>query len=265
MTKGALIGRGRTAEIYAWGNDQIIKLFYDWCPALWAEHEVEISQVVQEAGLPVPACGGLVEVEGRRGLIYERIQGSSMLREMLAKPWKLLWAARTLAGLQAAIHRCVVPGLPSHRQQMERCINEAAWPQDVKEAALHALSQLPAGQALCHGDFHPDNILLAPRGPVIIDWLAATQGNPLADVARTSLLLRLGEPVSGTPGRRFINLIRAPFHALYMRRYLQLRPGSRQEIVAWQLPVAAARLCDRIPGEQAQLHVLVAAILSSPT
>lgn len=48
-------------------------------------------------------------------------------------------------------------------------------------------------------DFHPDNVLLAARGPVIIDWPDATRGQPLADVARTSLLLRLGGLPPGWP------------------------------------------------------------------
>ncbi|MFC2013409.1 phosphotransferase family protein [Chloroflexota bacterium] len=56
-------------------------------------------------------------------------------------------------------------------------------PSRVKEVVLEALEQLPDGSAVCHGDFHPRNIIISSRGPVIIDWANATQGNPLADVA----------------------------------------------------------------------------------
>jgi thiamine kinase-like enzyme len=35
---------------------------------------------------------------------------------------------------------------------------------------------LTPGTAPCHGDFHPENVLLTPRGPVVIDRDSATVG-----------------------------------------------------------------------------------------
>ncbi len=44
--KGKLIARGRTAEVYAWQDHQVLKLFYDWCPAPWIKHEVDIGRIL---------------------------------------------------------------------------------------------------------------------------------------------------------------------------------------------------------------------------
>ena len=44
----------------------------------------------------------------------------------------------------------------------------------------------PERPALCHGDFHPFNVMLSPRGPIVIDWNNAHIGNPLEDVALLS-------------------------------------------------------------------------------
>jgi aminoglycoside phosphotransferase (APT) family kinase protein len=137
-----------------------------------------------------------------------------------------------------------------------------ALPAHLKQAALQALERLPGGDALCHGDFHPDNVIMLPRGPVIIDWIAATSGNPLGDVARTSLLLRLGDLPPGMPGRKRIEAMRSRFHRTWLQRYLQLRPASRRELAAWELPVAAARLNEDIPGEQTTLLGMVEAAVS---
>jgi len=49
-------------------------------------------------------------------------------------------------------------------------------------AVLHHLAQLPIANTVCHGDFHPDNIMLTPTGPIVIDWIDATQGHPAADI-----------------------------------------------------------------------------------
>jgi len=128
---------------------------------------------------------------------------------------------------------------------------------ELKEQALEALERLPDGDALCHGDFHPDNILMSPRGPVIIDWPDATSGHPLADVARSSLLMRVGGLPPGTARRWLVESMRALFHAVYVRRYFGLRPGAREQLAAWQLPVAAARLSEDIPEERERVLALV--------
>ncbi|MGH9203206.1 MAG: phosphotransferase family protein, partial [Vicinamibacterales bacterium] len=99
MTKGARIAEGRTAEVFAWGDRHILKLFRSWCPRTWAEHEARVARAVHQAALPVPAVGDLVEVDGRTGIIYERIAGRSMVREFVSKPWKIVHFAPMLADL----------------------------------------------------------------------------------------------------------------------------------------------------------------------
>jgi len=42
--KGQMIARGRTAEIFLWQDNQVLKLFLDWCPAHWIEQEVRGTQ-----------------------------------------------------------------------------------------------------------------------------------------------------------------------------------------------------------------------------
>jgi aminoglycoside phosphotransferase (APT) family kinase protein len=256
------MARGRTAEVFAWKDGQVLKLFLDWVPSVWVETEAKVSRAVYEAGLPAPATEGLVEVNGRRGIVFERVEGPSMLAEFRSKPWKLVRSARQLAELHAAIHALPGAELPANRQRLEGSIRAAqALPAPTKEAVLSALARLPDGDALLHGDFHPDNVIMTARGPIIIDWMTATRGNPLADVARTSMLLGLGALLPGTPGRRVIEAGRQLYHAIYLRRYLQLCRASREDVAAWRLPTLAARLNENIAAEQAQLLALVEAAL----
>jgi tRNA A-37 threonylcarbamoyl transferase component Bud32 len=37
--------------------------------------------------------------------------------------------------------------------------------------------------ALLHRDLHPDNVILSPAGPVVVDWTNAAGGDPAVDVA----------------------------------------------------------------------------------
>jgi len=258
LTKGPRLGRGRTAEVFVWGDDRALKLFFDWAPAAWVEAEAARTRAAHAAGLAAPAVEGVVEVDGRRGIVFERVEGPTLLNRIAAQPWRLAWAARRLAELQAQMHAVPAPDFPSQREELERKIrslpDEAAT---VKERALAALAQLPDGDSLCHGDFHPDNVVLTARGPIVIDWAATVRGHPLADAARTSLLLQVGAVPPGTPGRWLIEAGRALFHRLYLRRYLQLRRAARTQLEVWRLPIAAARLEEGIPEERAWLLALV--------
>jgi hypothetical protein len=57
---------------------------------------------------------------------------------------------------------------------------------------LHAVPQRPdAGQGVVHLDLHPDNVLLGPAGPVVIDWRNAGDGPPELDLAVTALIMAL--------------------------------------------------------------------------
>ena len=47
------------------------------------------------------------------------------------------------------------------------------------------IDKLADGDTLCHGDFHPGNILLSGDGAFIIDFMNVCCGNYLYDVART--------------------------------------------------------------------------------
>jgi Ser/Thr protein kinase RdoA (MazF antagonist) len=168
--------------------------------------------------------------------------------------------ARVLAGLHADMHGgSIAPDLPSQRQRLEDKIRSAdALPSDLREAALSALDQMPDGDRLCHGDVHPGQVLLTSRGPIIIDWIDATRGNPLADVARSSvILLGTGPSVSW-----LLRALARWFHVMYLGRYFRLRPGGRQELTAWRPIVAAARLSEGIVELQEWLLVQVKATLS---
>ena len=163
------------------------------------------------------------------------------------------------AKLHTQMHTLQLTGLPSQREQLERKIRDAEpLPENSKNAALRVLRKLPDGDALCHGDFHPDNILISSRGPVVIDWNDATRGNPHADIARTLLLLQQGDPQQPVNvDREQISFIRSSFINNYLKSYTKTRPISLEKIELWRLPVAAARLSEGIKEEENRLLSIV--------
>lgn len=253
------IATGRTAQVFSWQDGQVLKLFNDWVPQDWVTHEFRIASLVHATGLDVPAIlGDLVELEGRLGICYQRLDGDSMMQHIQAKPHNVFNQAALLGRLHAEMHTRQGLGLPSQREKIKFKIKDAGpLPAHLKEAALAALSQLPDGDRLCHGDFHPGNILMTSRGPITIDWTDASCGNPLSDVARTLVLLSAAQvPLNSLLGW-LVKLGRKWVLSAYTHNYFQTSRLDRSQLNAWMPVVAAARLNEQIPEENERLLKIV--------
>ncbi len=244
---GAPIAYGRTAEIYAWDEGQVLKLYHDWFPRKSIQYEARMAEAVHSSSLPVPAVGEIVVVNGRTGLIYERVTGQNMLEVMPQKPWTIWRYGRRLAELHVEMHsQTIALEIPPQRQRLVEKIEAAkSLPDDLRRRILADLATMPDGDQICHGDFHPGNVLATPQGEVVIDWIDATRGNPLADLARSSIIALGAAASSQTSGveKLFVRL----FYTIYLHRYFALRPGGREEYGRWLPIVAAARLSENIP------------------
>jgi aminoglycoside phosphotransferase (APT) family kinase protein len=164
---------------------------------------------------------------------------------------------RVFTDLHVLMHAQALPELPSQRQQLRRLIGEANVAESTRQEALGRLDDLPDGQMLCHGDYHPENVLMTRAGPVIIDWFTATRGHPLADVACTSLLLQAAELPDSPMSHWLLASARAVVHRAYLRRYLR-RSGARpEEVAAWRVPIIVARLGQGIPEERGRMLQLL--------
>jgi aminoglycoside phosphotransferase (APT) family kinase protein len=128
------------------------------------DREAEVMEHARAHGFPVP---GVLEVR-EDSLVLERIDGSTMLARLRQRPWRLADHARTLADLHGRLH-----AIPFE------------------------------GGRLLHLDFHPDNVLLSARGPVVIDWANARSGDPALDVAMTWVICATSGGASGRMFTRF--------------------------------------------------------------
>ncbi len=242
----ALVGAGYTSDVYAWGEGRVLKLFHLGKPASRAQREFAVTRSVREAGLPAPMAYDLIELDGRFGIVFERIDGPSLVDLAHARPWKLFAMARQLADLHVVLHNHPPPiELPPQQQWIDEAIRDVEHLSDNEKLTIRGqLAALPRGDTLCHGDFHPGNILCSKSGPVIIDWGRASRGHPLGDVAWTSYLFghaRLPPTMPRTFRLLFENL-RGLLHRAYLKRYLQLCPGTLQEIAAWKIPLQTAAI-----------------------
>jgi len=131
-------------------------------------------------------------------------------------------------------------------------------PINLKQEVLKFLQDLPDDDVLCHGDFHPENILMSDQGPIVIDWTDATEGRPEADIARTLLLVGYGKPAYPSFNTKELPSMRTQFMRTYIEEYMKLHSTATiEEIELWRIPIAAARLNEGIEGEGDQLLSIV--------
>jgi Ser/Thr protein kinase RdoA (MazF antagonist) len=171
-----------------------------------------------------------------------------MLTIFQRTPWRVFDLARILARLHVQMHECVSGAeLPGQRGRLQRKIQHAdSLPAKLQPPLLKALESLPDGDRVCHGDFHPANVLLSGTDATIIDWIDASRGNPLADVARTSIIT-LGSAASTQVTNIVVKAFIRVFHSAYLKHYFHMRPAGTDEYRHWLPIVAGARLNENIP------------------
>lgn len=149
----------------------------------------------RERGYPAPE---VLEV-ATDALVLERIDGPTMLQAVLADPTTLAEQARLLAELHDELHRIAAP---------------------------EGLGSLGEGDSLLHLDLHPENVILSPAGPVVIDWTNARRGESLLDVVYTWVICATSTGV-GQLGLDFVELFLERFDREEALRHLPLAAEHR--------------------------------------
>ena len=154
------LASGGNSEIYAWHEDRVLKLFRPGFSTKVAGVEFHHARLAHDLGIPTPRAEGMVEIEGRAGIVYERCHGPTIYQMLVTAAAPAERLAQVFFEFQQAIHRCQDSRLPELRQRMASKIPHARGVSNaVKQQAIALLRKLPAGQSICHGDFHPFNIL----------------------------------------------------------------------------------------------------------
>ncbi len=251
------LGQGREAEVFAWADGYVLKLFWPEFSQADAELEAQLTQQVWLMGVPSAKVEDVLEMEGRWGLVLQWIKGVPLTDYIQTDPTRLRFAAQMLGALHRQLHNKAAGHLPSQRLHLMRRIQTCRLPSELRVALLEHLERLPDGTALCHGDFHPENVLVGEEGVYVIDWPGAMRGNPLADMARTTLLVLYSELPPELPGREEIMQKRELFYQTYLEHYQTFSGLDLAELKSWMPIVAAARLRDNIPAEEARLMQLI--------
>ena len=251
-TLGKLIGNGRTADVFMWGEEKVVKLFHEGFRKESIDFEYRASKSIQEVFPSVPKVYRLVEIDSRFGIVFQFIKGLTMLDYILSKPTTILREAKKLAILHTKMHTCEISELSDQKNNYKKAIKQLQFVEpSTMNKILNYLEKLPSGEKLCHNDYHPDNVLISSNKIVVIDWITAAKGNPAADVARTYYILRYASKENVSKIETFLlNFLQLFAANSYLNQYRKITGISRKEISQWEIFILAVRLTEGIPEEE---------------
>lgn len=240
---GGRIGVGVSAEVFAWGDGAVIKLFRPQFRYA-VELEATCARAVHAAGVACPAVLEVCAVGERLGIVYERVNGPT-LREALKGPTPdIAGVGSVLADLHVALHRHEAPALSPMVDAIEAALRSS--PDAIRVGMQRRLARVPHGARIYHGDFHPGNVIMGTR-PVLIDWVNAHRSHPALDVARSLILMRYQGVQGPLTERMQAELaVREGVASAYLARYLATGSVAAAEVEACE-PLQAAMLLHRVP------------------
>ena len=243
-TIGRLLAAGQRAEVFEWGS-RVVKLCRSTGSKRVTFREAAIHAAVEALGLPVPPVWSVQQIDGRWGIVFDRVSGVSFANQMRDDVAAIPRYLQILAQLHTNIHAHAAKEFSCLKIWLATNIDRAIpLDQSRKQILLNGLRDMPDSDRLCHGDFHPMNVLGEASQPIVIDWPNACRGDPAGDVCRSYLLLKLHADEVARP---------------YLDAYCRVSGMRRQTIRDWLPYVAAARLAEEVPGEQ---HLLLELVLS---
>jgi len=210
-----------------------------------ALREQVVQNTLANSGYPAPRvlCASAdVSTLGGAFLVMERVPGRALIED------RIFNLGAVLVDLQARLHALDAdallealgrsgPALRARDVTFDGYLEQlgsriAAGRLDGLEPAMRWLRSArppePARRAICHGDFHPQNVL-AEKGRVtgVLDWPNALVADPAYDVASTRIILRFA-PVElmdvSAPLRLVVRAARVILARRYLSGYRRRRP-----------------------------------------
>ena len=191
---GRKLSEGTNANVYEWGEDRVIKLFKASYPTDRVTEEYYNALAVK--GLPFKKAEvlELKKTEFGFGIVFKKISGENMLNYIF-RTRDFKGAAQQLADLQKSINKCTfdiekTEALESaHQQLRRRMLASKKADSDATKEMIRFLGTMKEGNSLCHGNLHPDNVLMTDDGPAALSSSGYCIGKPIYDVARTFFLI----------------------------------------------------------------------------
>lgn len=233
------LAQGRTAEVFAVDAERVVKVDRPGYEGL-STYEAGVLEQVVAAGAPAPRPHGTAVVDGRPGLVMQRLDGPR-LTDLIVRGADTDELASRFVDLHLSVNGLSGAGFDDLSARLRAEVGRADLDADLRDDLCRRIDAATGPVGLCHFDLHPDNVIVTDEGWVVIDWLTVASGPPVADFARTLLLW-------SNVTRREV----AAFMEAVRTEGIARRAVDPDELDTWIRIAAAARLSEGFDGTYAR-------------
>jgi aminoglycoside phosphotransferase (APT) family kinase protein len=236
---------------HEWQAELVVRVRPSADRSVDAANETAIQNWCVASGYPAARVLALLDGDwpiDRPAQVAERAPGAMMLEAMTSSPRRIPALLRLLAALHAQLHTLPTEGWPVPEARARTAPLKLGLVRDRAakghaeigvalarvERALAAMA--PAPEVVCHGDFHPLNVMVdAADSAIVIDWTDATLDDRHSDVARTHAILASAAVAGGSAIERVLLAVVGPILGFgYLRAYKRLLPVDRDRLRRWE-------------------------------
>jgi len=263
FNKMHVLGRGRMATVYLLDNERVVKLFDEHVPKDIVLDEYHKAKYINEMGLPAPIAFEMVKIDDSWGIVYQLAEGSTLLHALMSNEKSPFEAGKIIAELHTKIHGIRTKQLSPLKEIILKSIRDIPMTDEEKIKLSNYIVILPEGDAICHLDFHPDNIMTYNDKLTVLDWANCAKGCAAADVANTVITISGGSLPPGAPAElaAMLSELRKNVSDTYLDNYLAHSQVTPEEISQWELPMLAYRYTHGAAEEQEDLLIRIKSLL----
>lgn len=233
-----------------WAEPLVVRVKPDVDGMAVARREAAVQGWLADRGYPAPRIlevFGPDELTSRPTQVMQRAPGSMLIDRVVAAPWTFRRQIDQLAALQVQLHQLHPTAFPTgndlldQRLRLTRSLVERLDDDDLR-AGLARVEVIAARlrdgpTVICHGDFHPLNVIADGGALCVIDWSDAAIGDRHGDVARTLLLFELAAIAAKSPLQRAVFRVAGPLLRRTYRRSYDRRWALDDDRLALWMPV----------------------------
>lgn len=180
------IAQGNTADIFEYEENKIIKLYRKDFPEEAILKEFSNTLKINALNIPSPEAYRVFFQDGVFAAIYEKIDGKTL--DKIEDENEKLKAISKSFELQKKINSIQTEDFENYKDFLLAQIKDKNNPENFE--TIRKIKHLPSGNFLCHGDFHPQNIILKKDGSLCpIDFMNSVSGPAEFDIAWTYRIL----------------------------------------------------------------------------
>ena len=233
-----LIAKRKNKEIFV-ENNTVIKLYNEGHSQSDILNEaLNQSRVEEYSNINVPKLIEVKKIDNRWAIVSEKVEGYTISELLKNNPEAEDEYLNLFVDIQLIILSNEVPLLNRIKEKFTRKLENATnIDENTKYELLQRLQGMKNHNKLCHGDFHPSNVIVTEDQSIyVIDWAHVTQGNASAHAARTYLLFSIDKKES--LAEKYINL------------FAEKSGIPKDHIQRWIPIVAATQMTKNNPEEQ---------------